>query len=188
MYLIVGLGNPGKQYDKTRHNVGFDLIDMLADDLGISVNKIKFKSLIGEGRIRNEKVILMKPQTYMNLSGDALREIYAFYKDLKPENIIVAYDDIDFDIGVTKIRKKGSAGTHNGMKSIIYNLQFDTFPRIRIGVGKPPHKSYDLADYVLGRFSTEERKIVDDMLKRNCDAVKAIVEDGVDKAMNQFNG
>lgn len=187
MYIVVGLGNPGKKYDNTRHNVGFDFIDYVASEYGITMNKLKFKAIIGEKNINGQKVMLVKPQTYMNLSGESVREILNFYKDVDSTNLIVVYDDIDFEVGKTKIRKKGSAGTHNGMKSIIYQIQTDNFPRVRIGIGKPPFKDYDLADYVLGKFTTDERKLVNENIKDFKDALDMIISDGIDKAMNKYN-
>lgn len=186
MYVIVGLGNPGRQYEGTRHNVGFDVIDILANENDIDMKKLKHKSLVGEGRIGGQKVLLVKPQTYMNLSGEALLDIYNYYK-LSPEEIVVIYDDIDTDLGKLRIRKKGSAGTHNGMKSIIYNLQFDTFPRVRIGVGRP-QKGRDLASFVLSRFAKEDMDDVENILKSAAQSVESIIKDGVDAAMNKFNG
>lgn len=185
MYVIVGLGNPGRQYEGTRHNVGFDVIDMLADENGIELKKLKHKSLVGEGRIAGQKVLLVKPQTYMNLSGEALLDIYNYYK-ISPEELIVIYDDIDTDLGKLRIRKKGSAGTHNGMKSIIYNLQLDTFPRVRIGVGRPG-KGRDLASFVLSRFEKDDMDNVKNVLKCAMQSVEVIIKEGADAAMNKFN-
>ena len=186
MYVIVGLGNPGKQYDKTRHNVGFDVIDMLAKEYGISVTKIKHKALIGEGRIGTEKVLLVKPQTYMNLSGETLIDIYNYYKvDL--ENIVVIYDDIDLDVGKLRIRKKGSAGTHNGMRSIVKCLGSTEFPRVRVGVSKPM-PGQNLADFVLSRFRKEEADDLAMGLEKACNAVDCIIRENLDLAMNKSNG
>ena len=185
MYIIVGLGNPGKKYEGTRHNVGFELIDRLASDSGISVDKIKFKALIGEGQIEGEKVILVKPQTFMNLSGETVYQIMQFYK-LTADNLVVIYDDIDTDFGKLRIRKKGSAGTHNGMRHIIYLLQNDSFPRVRIGIGKPVRG--DLKDFVLRRFDKDESAEMELVYEKACKAVKMIVSGDVDNAMNQFNG
>ena len=150
MYVVVGLGNPGKQYENTRHNVGFNVIDILAKEYGISVTKIKHKALIGEGRIGTEKVLLVKPQTYMNLSGETLIDIYKYYK-VDMENIIVIYDDIDLEVGKLRIRKKGSAGTHNGMRSVVQHLNSDRFPRIRLGIGASGKR--DIIDHVIGGFT-----------------------------------
>lgn len=185
MYYIVGLGNPGIQYENTRHNAGFITIDYLARKYSIDVRKIKFKSLIGQGVISGQKVMLVKPQTYMNNSGEAIREIYKYF-DFDHDKLIVIYDDIDIDFGSIRIRKKGSAGTHNGMKSIIYNLEFDDFPRIKVAVGKKP--SYmDLANFVLSGFSKQEVKIVEDEVKLASDAIEMILEEGIEKTMSMFN-
>ena len=186
MYIIVGLGNPGKQYDKTRHNVGFDVIDMLSDKYGISVTKAKHKALIGEGRVGNEKVILVKPQTYMNLSGETLIDIYNYYKvDL--ENIVVIYDDIDLDVGKLRIRKKGSGGTHNGMRSIVKCLGSTEFPRVRVGVSKPM-PGQNLADFVLSRFRKEELDDLQIGLEKALNAVDCMIRQNLDLAMNKYNG
>ena len=185
MYYIVGLGNPGIQYENTRHNAGFITIDYLARKYSIDVRKIKFKSLIGQGVISGHKVMLVKPQTYMNNSGEAIREIYKYF-DFDHDKLIVIYDDIDIDFGSIRIRKKGSAGTHNGMKSIIYNLEFDDFPRIKVAVGKKP--SYmDLANFVLSGFSKQEVKIIEDEVKLASDAIEMILEEGIEKTMSMFN-
>lgn len=185
MYYIVGLGNPGIQYENTRHNAGFITIDYLARKYSIDVRKIKFKSLIGQGVISGHKVMLVKPQTYMNNSGEAIREIYKYF-DFDHDKLIVIYDDIDIDFGSIRIRKKGSAGTHNGMKSIIYNLEFDDFPRIKVAVGKKP--SYmDLANFVLSGFSKQEAKIIEDEVKLASDAIEMILEEGIEKSMSIFN-
>ncbi|MFR6222187.1 MAG: aminoacyl-tRNA hydrolase [Anaerococcus sp.] len=185
MYYIVGLGNPGIQYENTRHNAGFITIDYLARKYSIDVRKIKFKSLIGQGVISGQKVMLVKPQTYMNNSGEAIREIYNYF-DFDHDKLIVIYDDIDIDFGSIRIRKKGSAGTHNGMKSIIYNLEFDDFPRIKVAVGKKP--SYmDLANFVLSGFSEQEAKIIEEEVKLTSDAIEMILEEGIEKSMSMFN-
>lgn len=185
MYYIVGLGNPGMQYENTRHNAGFIAIDYLARKYSIDVRKIKFKSLIGQGVISGHKVMLVKPQTYMNNSGEAIREIYKYF-DFDHDKLIVIYDDIDIDFGSIRIRKKGSAGTHNGMKSIIYNLEFDDFPRIKVAVGKKP--SYmDLANFVLSGFSKQEVKIIEEEVKLASDAIEMILEEGIEKTMSMFN-
>ena len=152
-YMIVGLGNPGKQYESTRHNAGFICLDLLAEKYSISVKKLKFKSLLGEGRIEGKRCLLLKPQTFMNLSGEAVRDAAEFYK-IPPENIIVIYDDISLDPGKLRIRRKGSDGGHNGMKNILYHLKSDGFPRIKVGVGAKPNPEYDLADWVLSRFTS----------------------------------
>jgi PTH1 family peptidyl-tRNA hydrolase len=185
VFLIVGLGNPGKEYDKTRHNVGYDVVDRLAGTNSIKVDRIKFKALTGEGTIAGKRVMLMKPLTYMNNSGIALREAMEYYK-LSVEDLMVIVDDIDIEFGTTRIRKKGSAGSHNGMKSIIYHLKRDDFTRIKLGIGKKPPE-WDLADFVLSRFSTDERREVDKMVIKAAEAVEAILKDGIDAAMNSFN-
>ena len=185
MYYIVGLGNPGIQYENTRHNAGFITIDYLARKYSIDVRKIKFKSLIGQGVISGHKVMLVKPQTYMNNSGEAIREIYKYF-DFDHDKLIVIYDDIDIDFGSIKKRKKGSAGAHIGMKSIIYNLEFDDFPRIKVAVGKKP--SYmDLANFVLSGFSKQEAKIIEEEVKLASDAIEMILEEGIEKTMSMFN-
>ncbi len=186
MYVVVGLGNPGKQYEKTRHNVGFNVIDILAKENDISVTKIKHKALIGEGRIGTEKVLLVKPQTYMNLSGETLIDIYNYYK-VDMENIIVIYDDIDLDVGKIRIRKKGSGGTHNGMRSIIKCLGSNEFPRIRVGVSKPL-PGQDLANFVLSRFKKEEEADLEEGLEKAYRSVEAMIKDNIDVAMNKYNG
>ena len=186
MYVIVGLGNPGKQYDKTRHNVGFDVIDILAKEYDISVTKIKHKALIGEGRIGSEKVLLVKPQTYMNLSGETLIDIYQYYK-VDMDNIIVIYDDIDLDVGKLRIRKKGSGGTHNGMRSIVKCLGSTDFPRVRVGVSKP-RPGQDLADFVLSRFRKEETIDLANGLEKAYRAVDCIIRENIEMSMNKYNG
>ena len=185
MKLIVGLGNPGMQYSATRHNIGFEAIDSIAEYQRISVNKNKFKALIGEGTIKGERVILMKPQTYMNLSGESVGACCSWYK-IAPEDIIIIYDDVSLEVGQMRIRKTGSAGGHNGIKSIIQHLGGSVFPRIKVGVGeKPP--GWTLADYVLGRFQEEEMKVICPKLKDVNDAVEMMIDKGVDQAMNIYN-
>lgn len=185
VFGIVGLGNPGKQYEMTRHNVGFDAIDYLAYRNNILLNKVKHKAIVGEGQIHGHKVLLAKPQTYMNLSGRSVSEIVNFYK-LEPSRLIVIYDDIDIEIGKIRIRPKGSAGSHNGMRSIIYEIQTEDFPRIRIGIGKPVNE--DLISYVIGRFSQEDRAFVDQAIKKAAEAAESIIKDGMNLAMNRYNG
>lgn len=185
MYLIVGLGNPGSRYRNTKHNVGFGAIDYLAEEYGVKINKIKFKSVYGELNVSGEKVILMKPQTFMNKSGESVREAKEYFK-IPTENIIVIQDDIDLAVGALRIRRKGSAGSHNGMKSIIYLLKEDEFPRVKIGIGRQ-EPGRDLADYVLSGFRKEDAQDVEDAIKKAGDASIAIVRDGIDKAMNEFN-
>jgi PTH1 family peptidyl-tRNA hydrolase len=183
--VIAGLGNPGREYEKTRHNAGYDVLDVFAAENGIRVDRIKFKSMTGEGFIAGEKVLLIKPLTYMNKSGEAVREVLDFYK-LDKSNLIILVDDIDIQFGSIRIRKRGSAGSHNGMKSIISHIGTDEFTRIKLGIGKNP-EYYDLADYVLSKFSKEEREEIDKMIVRAAQATKMILTDGVDAAMNIFN-
>lgn len=185
MFLIVGLGNPGSQYEFTKHNVGFLTVDYLADKLNIKINKLKFKGLFAKEKIENEDVVLLKPQTYMNLSGESVRDFANFFK-IPPENIIVVVDDVDLPMGKIRIRKKGSAGTHNGMKSIIYQLQSDNFIRIKVGIEKENRKD-DLADYVLKGFSKDEVPIMEESMERAAKAVLEILKKGPDVAMNKFN-
>ena len=186
MKLIVGLGNPTAKYDKTRHNVGFEVIDQLSKEYSISVDTAKHKGLYGKGRIASETVILLKPMTYMNLSGESVVAVANYFK-ITAEDIIVIYDDINLDVGRLRIREKGSAGGHNGIKNIIAHLGTDAFPRIRVGVGmKPPRM--DLADYVLSHFTKEEQVMMEDGYAKACKALELMVMDDVAKAMNDFNG
>ena len=185
-YLLVGLGNPGAKYEITRHNAGFLFVTLLEDKLGFTAKKLKFHSLIGDTKIGNSKVLVMKPQTMMNNSGVAVGECASFYK-IPPENIIVVYDDISLEPGKLRIRRKGSAGGHNGLKSIIYQLNSDNFPRIRVGVGAPKHEDYDLADFVLGRFSKEEIPVLEESIIKASKAVEEIIKNNIDSAMNKFN-
>ena len=186
MFIIAGLGNPTKEYEHTRHNVGFDTIDCIADQYGISINEKKHKALVGKGMIEGQKVILLKPQTFMNLSGESIRAALDFYKIDEKAALIVIYDDISLPPGQLRIRKKGSAGGHNGIKNIIAHLGHDTFMRIKVGVGEKP-AGYDLADYVLGHFSKDDRAIMEDAFKEATEAVKMMITDGPDAAMNAFN-
>jgi peptidyl-tRNA hydrolase, PTH1 family len=183
MYIIAGLGNPGSKYENTRHNMGFKVIDRLAEEFGISVNRAKFKGLIGEGRIGNEKVILLKPQTYMNLSGQSVREIVDYYK-VPDENLIVIYDDFDLPIGSIRIRKSGGPGTHNGMKSVVGELNSRRFPRVRIGIGSSDGSTID---FVIGKVSKSEQQILAETAKATSDAVADIIRIGIDNAMNVHN-
>lgn len=183
-FIIAGLGNPGRKYENTRHNLGFITVDKIAEDNDISVKKIKFKSLVGEGVIGSDKVILMKPQTFMNNSGEALREIVNFYK-IPPENLIVIYDDFDIPIGSIRVRKFGSAGTHNGMRSVIRLLGFDNFPRIRIGIDSTIKN--DLIDFVTGGFRKEEVPLLEEAVTNGAAAAETIVTKGIDLAMNRYN-
>ncbi len=186
MYIVVGLGNPGKQYEGTRHNIGFDVIDALADKYNISVIERKHKALIGKGVVAGQKAVLVKPLTFMNLSGESVREVLDYYKVDEEEELVLIYDDISLAPGGLRIRAKGSAGGHNGIKSIIKHLGHDVFKRIKVGVGEKP-KGWDLADYVLGHFNAEERKAVDEAVKTAVEAVEIIVSEGVDAAMNKCN-
>ena len=185
MKIIVGLGNPTREYDGTRHNIGFSVITCIADAYNIRVDTKKHKALIGKGIIEGEKVILAMPQTYMNLSGESVREILDYYK-CDNSDLIVIYDDISLDVGKLRLRAKGSAGGHNGIKNIIAHLGTDVFDRIKVGVGEKP-KHMDLADYVLGRFSAEERPVMRESADRACKAVGEIISNGIEKAMNIYN-
>lgn len=185
MYLIAGLGNPTKEYDKTRHNVGFSVIDVLADRYRIDISEKKHKALCGRGVIEGQKVLLLKPQTFMNLSGESIRAAADYYK-IAPEEMIVIYDDISLDPGQLRIRLKGSAGGHNGIKNIIANLGTQDFPRIKVGVGaKPPRM--DLADYVLSRFGAGEQKLMEEAFGEAAEAAVMMMTDGAERAMNHFN-
>ena len=184
MYVIAGLGNPGKKYENTRHNMGFITIDQLAEKHNIKVDKIKFKALVGEGIIAGQKVLLVKPQTYMNLSGESLREVMNFYK-LEPENLIVIYDDMDVDVGGLRIRKFGSAGSHNGMKSVVYQLKSDRFPRVRLGIGNK--KNADAADFVTGGFRKEEVPLLEEAVTNAVSAIECMLDADIDTAMNRYN-
>lgn len=185
MKLIVGLGNPGMQYAATRHNIGFEVIDSIAETYNISVTKNKYKALIGEGNIAGEKVILMKPQTYMNLSGEAVKACMDFHK-ISNEDLVVIYDDISLEVGQLRLRQTGSAGGHNGIKNIIAHLGTQAFPRIKFGVGEKP-AGWDLANYVLGRFSEEDMKVIGPRIKDAVNATEAIISVGIEKAMNNYN-
>ena len=185
MYLIVGLGNPENEYAHTRHNMGFDTINQIAKNNNIQITKNKFKGLCESTIIQNQKVILLKPQTYMNLSGESVKEVAEFY-NLKPEEIIVIYDDIDIEKGHIKIRKKGGAGSHNGMKSVVEELQSTDFARIRVGIGQPESKS-DMINYVIGKVSQEEQEILQQGVEKAAKAVEEILKNGIDIAMNKFN-
>lgn len=186
MYIIAGLGNPTKEYENTRHNIGFMAIDALAEKYGISVMSCKHKALIGKGTINGNKVVLVKPLTYMNLSGEAIRAIIDYYKADAESELIVIYDDVSLDVGQLRIRKKGSAGGHNGIKNIIAQLGHDMFLRIKIGVGEKP-KGYDLADYVLGHFNKEELAVMKESLEKVDGAVNLMLAGEVDRAMNDYN-
>ena len=185
-FLVVGLGNPEAKYDNTRHNAGFMAIDHIAQKTGCRVNQLKFQSLYGMCELEGKKVMLMKPSTYMNRSGEAVREASQFYK-IPPEHIIVIFDDVSLDVGKMRIRRKGSDGGHNGIKSIIYQTGSDQFPRIKIGVGKKPHPDYDLAAWVLGYFSEEDQKALVPVLDHSYEAVQQMIAGKIDRAMNLFN-
>lgn len=184
--LVVGLGNPDKKYENTRHNCGWLAVDYLAEKLGCRVNKIKFKSFVGECKIGGKKALLMKPTTYMNNSGQAVVEAMQFYK-LKPENVIVIFDDISLDVGKMRIRQKGSDGGQKGMRSIIYLSGSEDFPRIKIGIGAKPNPDWDLADWVLSRFTPDEQKTLGKMFENAADAVNLIADGRIDRAMNLYN-
>lgn len=185
-YLIVGLGNPGRQYELTRHNAGFLFADLLADKLSANINKIQFKSVTTVIDLSDKKCLLMKPQTFMNNSGEAVKQAAAFYK-IPPEKIIVIFDDISLPCGKLRIRRKGSAGGHNGIKSIIYHLNSDNFPRIKLGVGEKPHPDYELADWVLSNFKKDELPLLREAAEKACDAAELMVNGNTDKAMSNFN-
>ena len=186
MYIIVGLGNPGRDYENTRHNIGFDVIDRLAEQENIVVLEKKHKAIIGKGVIAGEKCILAKPQTFMNLSGESVRALLDYYKADETADLIVISDDISLDVGQLRIRKKGSAGGHNGLKSIIAHLGHDVFMRVKMGVGEKP-KGWDLADYVLGHFSPQEREVMEEAVERAADAIRMMIAEDADAAMNDFN-
>ncbi len=186
MRLIVGMGNPGRQYANTRHNVGFMVIDQLAEILDIKTGTMKFRSVIGEGFVYGEKVVLAKPQTYMNLSGEAVLDMIQWYKAV-PEDLMVILDDMDLPLGKLRLRKKGGAGGHNGLKSIIHLIQSEEFPRLRIGIGRPENKNIEPVDHVLGKFTVEEARIMDEAIKKAAGAVMSVLEKGVEKAMNEVN-
>ncbi|HKM20855.1 MAG TPA: aminoacyl-tRNA hydrolase [Lachnospiraceae bacterium] len=186
MYIIVGLGNPKSEYKNTRHNIGFDVIDVLSDKYDIITEVKKHRAFCGKGFIEGQKVVLAMPQTYMNLSGESVKSLVDYYKvDIKTE-LIVIFDDVSLDLGQLRIRKQGTAGGHNGMKNIISQLGTDEFMRVRMGVGEKP-KGYDLADYVLGHFSKGEREIMDETVIKATEAIKVMVTDGADRAMNLYN-
>lgn len=185
-YLIVGLGNPGKKYEMTRHNAGFLAVDLLAKEEGFEIKRLKFHSLIADEMIAGKRCLIMKPQTMMNNSGEAIYEAASYY-NIPDENIIVIYDDISLDVGKTRIRRKGSAGGHNGIKSIISCLGSEDFPRVKVGVGKKPNARYDLVDWVLGEFPKDLTDDLNSALKNSIEAAKLIVNNEVDKAMNLYN-
>ena len=185
-WLIVGLGNPGQKYEHTRHNMGFLTVDLLAEQLNVKLNKVKFKSAYNIVRFGGQKCLVMKPQTYMNLSGESIRSLVEYYKIDPEEELLVIYDDISLEVGQLRIRRKGSAGGHNGIKNIIANLGTSVFPRIKVGVGEKP-KGYDLADYVLGKFSKEDRVLMEEGYDLACEASALIMQGAIDQAMNEYN-
>ena len=186
-WLLVCLGNPGDQYENTRHNVGFMVADEIGERLCVPIQKLKYKALTNTVTLGGQKVLVMKPVTYMNLSGEAVRQAVDFYK-VAPDHVLVVSDDTSLAVGRLRIRKGGSAGGHNGLKSIIQHLGTDQFPRLRLGVGEKPHPDYDLADWVLGKFQGEDKKQVDGAVKKAADAIECILSQGLDKGMNRFNG
>ena len=186
-WLLVCLGNPGEKYENTRHNAGFMVADEIGARRNLPIQRLKFKALTALAEISGEKVLVMKPVTFMNLSGEAVRPAADFYK-IPPERVLVVSDDIALAVGRLRIRRSGSAGGHNGLKSIIQHLGSDRFPRVRVGVGEKPHPDYDLADWVLGRFAGEDKKAMDGTVKRAADAVECLIGEGCDWAMNRFNG
>lgn len=185
-YIIVGLGNPGHQYENTRHNAGFIAMDYIADNLGAKINKIKFKSTVGEANIAGKRCLLMKPSTFMNLSGQAVTEAMNFYK-IPPQRTVIMSDDISLDVGTIRIRRKGSDGGQKGLQNIIYLSGSDEFPRVKIGIGKKPHPEYDLKDWVLSRFTDKDKKLISERLPDILGAVELIVSEDIDKAMNLYN-
>lgn len=186
-WIIVGLGNPGSQYDRTRHNVGFRVLDRLADSLGVKVNRSRFKALTATAQIGGEKVLLLKPQTYMNASGLSVEPAAAFYK-VPAERILVIFDDVSLPVGKIRIRAEGSAGGHNGLKSLISALGKQTFPRIKVGVGEKPHPDYDLADWVLGKFTAKEEKDLAPAVEHAAEAVEFFLRNGAEKTAARYNG
>ena len=186
-WILVCLGNPGDQYENTRHNVGFMTADALGERLGKPIQRLKFKALTNVVEYGGCRVLLMKPTTYMNLSGEAVREACQFYK-IPPERVLVVSDDVSLPVGKLRLRRSGTAGGHNGLRSIIGQLHSDQFPRLKIGVGQKPHPDYDMADWVLGKFSKEDRKTIDAAIERALDAIECVFSQGMDKAMSQYNG
>lgn len=186
-WLIVGLGNPGSKYDGTRHNAGFRALDAYCAKSGQRIDRMKFKALVGEGQFGGKRVLFLKPQTFMNLSGEAVRDAAEFYK-IPPERILVIFDDISLDVGCIRVRPKGSAGGQNGVKNIIYHLKSDAFPRVKIGIGAKPHPDYDLADWVLSKFQGEDANQIQSAAERAMEAAEEIVRSGVAAAAQKFNG
>lgn len=186
-WIIAGLGNPGSKYSGTRHNVGFMVTEILEEKMGIRCNRAKFHAMYGQGKYQGQTVLLMRPQTYMNLSGDAVAEAAQFFK-VPPEHCLILFDDISLEPGRLRVRRDGSAGGHNGIKSIIARLNSQNFPRVKVGVGAKPHPDYELADWVLSGFSAQEKKALEPALERAAEAALEIITHGVDSASNQFNG
>ena len=185
-YIIVGLGNPGRQYENTRHNAGFICLDYLADSLGVKVNKIRFKGTAAAAQIAGKGCLLLKPSTFMNLSGQSVTEAMRFYK-IPPEKTVILFDDVSLDTGKMRVRRKGSDGGQKGMQNIIYLSGSQDFPRVKIGIGHKPHPDYDLKDWVLSRFTDKDKEAIKQILPNVCDAVRLIVEGNIDEAMNRFN-
>lgn len=186
-WLLVCLGNPGKDYEDTRHNIGFMAADRLSSREGTRFNKLRYRALTGEIAVKGQRVLVLKPQTYMNLSGESVKLAGGFYK-IPPERVLVISDDVSLPVGKLRIRKGGSAGGHNGLKSIIQHLGTDQFPRIKVGVGQKPHPDYDMADWVLSKFAGEDLKTITEAIRKAADAVECLIQEGPDKAMNRFNG
>ncbi len=185
-WLLVCLGNPGKEYENTRHNIGFMAADELARREGVKVNKLRYRALTGEVRAGGQRVLVLKPQTYMNLSGEAVKLAGGFYK-IPPDHVLVVSDDVALPLGKLRIRAGGSAGGHNGLKNIIAHLGTEQFPRIRVGVGAPEHPEFEMIDWVIGKFSQQERKLADEAVKRAVDAALCVMEQGIQEAQNRFN-
>ncbi len=185
-WLVVGLGNPGDKFENTRHNVGFMTIDELAERRRVPVQKLKYRALTNTVELAGTRVLLMKPVTYMNLSGEAVRQAADFYK-IPPERVLVISDDVSLPLGKLRVRKSGSAGGHNGLKNIILHLGSEDFPRVKVGVGGKPHPDYDMADWVVSKFAGEDKKTIDEAVKRAADAVECFLREGPDRAMNRFN-
>ena len=185
-WLLVCLGNPGREYENTRHNIGFMAADALEKKEGIKINKLKYRALTGELRAGGQRVLVMKPQTFMNLSGEAVKLAGAFYK-IPPDHVIVISDDVSLPLGKLRIRAGGSAGGHNGLKNIIAHLGTDRFPRVKVGVGAPAHPEHEMVDWVIGNFTPAERKQVDEAVARALDAALCIIEKGVNEAQNRYN-
>ena len=185
-WLLVCLGNPGKQYENTRHNIGFLAADALEKRCGVKINKLRYRALTGEVKLAGQRVLVIKPQTYMNLSGEAVKLAGGFYK-IPPDHVLVISDDVSLPLGKLRIRAGGSAGGHNGLKNIIAHLGTDQFPRIKVGVGAPAHPEHEMVDWVIGNFTPQERKTVDEAIEKVLDAVECLIEKGVNEAQNRFN-